>query len=84
MLRVTAPFRMLDQLFDLFRGRGTLQSDGEADIFERRARALQVEFVRDIKGAANIDLPFFDLNFVEMREPRNLCEQSKSRAHEKI
>jgi len=75
---------MLDQSFDLFRSCGTLKRYGECDVFERRARAFQVEFVRDVKGTTNIDFSFLDGNFVEMREPRNLGKQSKRRAHEEI
>src|SRR5262249_30788005 len=75
---------MLDQSFDLVGRRGTLESDGEGDVFECRTRPFQAKFVRDIKGATDIDLPFLDRNFVEMREPRNLGKQSKRCAHKKI
>jgi hypothetical protein len=75
---------MLDQSFDLFRRCGTLEGYGKCDVFECRARSFQAEFVRDIKGATDIDLSFLDGNFVEMREPRKLGEQSKRRAHKKI
>jgi hypothetical protein len=81
---VAAAFCMLNQLFDLFRRRGTLQRDGESDVFERRPRTLQSKFVRDVKRATDIDLSFLDRNLVVMREPRNLSQQSKRRAHKKI
>ena len=81
---MAAAFRLLNQPFDLFGWRGTLQRYSECDVFERRTRALQAEFVRDVKGATDIDLSFLDRNFVEMREPRNLGKQSKRRAHKKI
>jgi hypothetical protein len=75
---------MMNQSFDLIGGRGTLEGDGEGDVFECRTRSFQAKFVRDIKGATDIDLSFLDRNFVEMREPRNLGKQSKRRAHKKI
>jgi hypothetical protein len=75
---------MLDQSFDLFRSCGTLKRNNECDVFERRTRAFQVEFVRHVKGTTDIDFSFLDGNFVEMREPRNLGKQSKRRAHEEI
>jgi hypothetical protein len=75
---------MLNQSFDLFRRCGTLKRYGECDVFERRARAFQVEFVRDVKRTTDIDFSFLDGNFVKMREPRNLGKQSKRRAHEEI
>ncbi|HTN73342.1 MAG TPA: hypothetical protein VMO00_19835, partial [Methylomirabilota bacterium] len=68
----------------LFRSRGTLQSDGECNVFERRPRAIQSEFVRDVKSATDIDLSFLDWNLVKMREPRNLSKESKRSAHKKI
>src|SRR5262249_50680942 len=70
--------------FDLIWRRGTHESDGERDVFERRTRSFQAEFVRDIEGATDIDLSLLDRHFVEMREPRNLGKQSKRRAHKKI
>jgi hypothetical protein len=75
---------MLNQSFDLSRRCGTLKRYGECDVFERRARAFQVELVRDVKGTTDIDFSFLDWNFVKMREPRNLGKQSKRRAHEEI
>jgi len=74
----------LNQSFDLFLRCGTHKSDGERDVFESRARSFQAEFVRDIKGATDIDLTLLDRYAVEMREPRNLGKQSKRRAHKKI
>lgn len=61
-----------------------MQSDGKRDVFERSTGAVQAEFVRDVKRATDIDLTFLDRNFVERREPRNLGQQSKRSAHEKI
>src|SRR5262245_56556755 len=84
LLRVTAAFRVLNQSFDLVGRRGNLESDGEGDVFECRPGSFQAEFVRDIKGATDIDLSFLDRNFVEMREPRNLGKQSKRSAHKEI
>ena len=78
---MAAAFRMLNQSFHLTWRRGTLESDSEHNVFKRRTRALQSEFVRDVKAAADVDLAFLDRNFVEMREPRNLGKQSKRRAH---
>src|SRR5262249_32193589 len=75
---------MLNQSFDLVGRRRTLESDGEGDVFECRPRSFQAKFVRDIKGATDIDLSFLDRNFVEMREPRNLGKQSKRSAHKEI
>jgi hypothetical protein len=72
---------MLNQSFDLVGRRRTLESDGEGDVFECRTRSFQAKFVRDIKGATDIDLSFLDRNFVEVREPRNLSKQSERRAH---
>jgi hypothetical protein len=75
---------MFNQSFDLIRSRGTLQGNGECDVFESRSRALQSEFVRDVKGTTDIDLSFLDWNFVKMREPRNLSKESKRSSHKKI
>jgi hypothetical protein len=75
---------MLDQSFDLFRRCGTLQGYGKCDVFECRTRPFQAEFGRDVKSATDIDLSLLDRNFVEMREPRDLGQESKRSAHEKI
>jgi hypothetical protein len=81
---MAAAFRMLNQSFDLFGRCGTLQGYRERDAFECRPGAVQTEFIRDVERATDIDLAFLDGNVVEMREPRNLGKQSKSRAHKKI
>ena len=61
-----------------------MQRYSKCDVFECCARSLQAEFVRDIKGATDIDFSFLNNNVVEMREPRKLGEQSKRRPHKKI
>ena len=82
MLGVAASPRVLDKLFHLRRGRGTLQLDSEGDAVKRRSGSLQPKLVGNIEAATNVNLGVFDGNIVKMREPRNLGEQSKSRTHE--
>lgn len=56
----------------------------ERYVFECRSRPFQTELVGDVKRATDIDFSFLDGNFVEVREPRYLGEESKRRAHQKI
>ena len=75
---------MLDELLDLLGGRGTLKLDRESDAFERRSGSFQPHLVGHVERATDIHLAVFDRHFVKMREPRNLRQQSKRRAHQKI
>ena len=67
----------------LFRG-GTLDGHCERDTLKGGAGAFQAHFVRHVKRATNVDFTILYWNIVQVREPRNLREQSKCRAYEKI
>jgi hypothetical protein len=75
---------MVNQFLYLLRSGGALDVDGEDHALECRARPFQAHFIRYVEGTPNIDLACFDRNFVKVREPRNLGEQSERRADEKV
>lgn len=79
---MAAPPRMLDQFLHPLRRRGTLQVHMETEVVKGSTGTFQAQLVGDIKAAPSINFTFLDRNIVQMREPRNLGEESKRGAHE--
>ena len=83
-MTVAGALRVLNQFHDAPGRRGTPDLHGKHDAFKGRSRTLQAQFIGHIEGAANIDHALFHGDFIQVREPRNLGQQSKSCTDEKI